>query len=200
MHKYFLKLVAALKSMLSRVNSEFKRVDVDKDKFTLIKSLEGFRSRAYTDTTRHVTVGYGFNMDQLSAHSTWTLLGIPVLFEEVYDGRTELPEKYARLLYEYYWDMSVVRAKERSHDLGYFYEQFNDFKRFILADIQYNTGSIENWTRVFDESSDLSVLFEARRKQENIDSRIAKIGYYFGVIDSLDDAHSAGLSGAKYIK
>ena len=76
-----------------------------------------------------------------------------------------------------------------------------DYKKFILADIVYNTGSIKKWKKVLIKEDPNDVLFEARRNPKQImDSRVAKIGYHFGLLKNIEEAHSIGLEFAKYLK
>ena len=46
---------------------------------------EGYRDMAYLDTTGHVTVGIGFNMDSPNARETWADAGIHDNFDLVYN-------------------------------------------------------------------------------------------------------------------
>jgi len=71
----------------------------------------------------------------------------------------------------------------------------------ILKDIVYNTGSLRKWRRVLLNTEPDDVLYEARRNpKELMDSRVAKIGHYYGLVDSVEHAKEIGLEYTKYIK
>ena len=165
----------------------------------LIEKLEGFRAKAYKDTKNITTVGFGFNMQTLISRDIWESLEIEESFYDVYWGKAELSRDSAFSLFLDIWLSSEKAAIARARVLGLDFHSFPDWKKFILTDIAYNTGSVSGWTNVFKAEESDDVLFEARRKQLEIDSRVAKIGYHFGLIKDLDDAKRIGLSEAKYL-
>lgn len=174
----------------------------------LIEKLEGFRAKAYKDTKNITTVGFGFNMQTLISRDIWESLEIEESFYDVYWGKAELSRDSAFSLFLDIWLSSEKAAIARARVLGLDFHSFPDWKKFILTDIAYNTGSVSGWTNVFKADEPHEVLFEARRKQHSIDSRVAKIGYHFNLIEDfdgdgdidIDDARFIGLSKAKYLK
>ena len=164
-----------------------------------MEKLEGFKARSYLDTAELRTVGFGFNMDSLFSKKTWDELEIPEDFSRVYDESQLISRDSAYALFYDIWKDAENSAIQRASVLGLNFKTFPDWKKFILKDIVYNTGSANSWTKVFTEVDSDKVLFEARRKQTIVDGRVAKIGYHYGLLKDLDDAHRIGLIGAKYI-
>ncbi len=165
----------------------------------LMRKLEGFESLAYDDTEGNTTVGIGFNMVSSGARKIWDKLHIIEDFDEVLVGRQEISVYSATRLFNDFWDRCVQQAKTRTIELGLDWNSFNEYKQFVLADIAYNVGSVTGWTKVFKVSRDTEVMVESRRKQRELDSRVAKIAYSFGVIEDLAEAKKLGLTEAKYI-
>ena len=160
----------------------------------LLILLEGYESMVYEDTDGNKTVGIGFNMDAVGARETWKRLHIPEYFSDVYYGFQELSEASAEMLARDYWATCEQQAERRAEELELNYNAFEDYKRFILADIAYNTGSVSKWYKVFVLNDPKKVLLEARRKPHKfLDNRVAKIGNYFGIISSVDEAKELGL-------
>lgn len=63
-----------------------------------LQKEEGQRTKSYTDTTGHKTIGIGFNMDDKSARGRWTKAGIQTPFDAAYSGKAEItPEDAKRL-------------------------------------------------------------------------------------------------------
>lgn len=175
-------------------------MELEKTHLLLIERIEGFRSTSYLDTSRNKTVGYGFNMDSVGAIPAWEYCRIEKDFDEVYEGYAELTREEAYALFMYFWKISEALAKDRTEKLGLLWGVFSDMKKFVLTDIAYNTGNISSWTDVFNAFEDKDVLYHGRRRQKIIDSRLAKIGYYFKVIGSLSEAKDIGLTQALYLK
>ena len=166
----------------------------------LMKRLEGLELKAYDCTAGKRTVGLGFNMDALGARSIWQRLNIPESFNRVYNQQEKIKESTAITLFEDFWARCKKRASIRCAELGLDYESMPEYKKFILADIVYNTGSISNWTKVITNTEPRDVLYEARRNPKPImDSRVAKIGYYFDIISSVEEAKQLGLVYARFI-
>jgi hypothetical protein len=177
----------------------------------LLEKLEGFEAFSYKDKhdntpgnpDDNVTVGYGFNMDGHGARDVWSRLDIEEDFDGVRDDNHELSRESAAKLLEDFWENCEDAAKLRCDEVSIRYGALPEWHRFILADIVYNTGSISNWYKVIVMKNPEAVLYESRRKDADgghtLDSRIAKIGYAFGLIESLEDAHRIGLTEAKYI-
>ena len=146
-------------------------------------------------------------MDTLFSKKTWDDLKITEDFSKVYDGSQLLSRVSAYALFYNVWYEAQNSARKRAKDLSLDFDSFPEWKQFILTDIVYNTGSVSKWTKVFTETEPRKVLFQARRKQTVIDSRVAKIGYHFGILEDfdgdndidVDDARFIGLSEAKYI-
>ena len=165
----------------------------------MIEKLEGFRSISYVDTAHKRTVGFGFNMDTLYSKSIWSDLKIEEDFDKVYDESQLISRDSSYILFNDFWKRSVILARTRTKELNLDWNSFPDWKKFVLADIAYNTGDLQSWRKVFIATDSDEVLFQARRKQKEIDSRIAKIGYHYGLIDNLAHAKAIGLSEAKYL-
>ena len=164
----------------------------------LIELLEGFRNNAYKCTEGKTTIGYGFNMDTKYSVIIWDMLNIEENYEFVKNGTQSISRNSAEKIALYQWKESELKAIARATKLKYNWDEFSEMKKAILTDIVFNTGSIRWWTKVFaKEGKDL--LFEARRKQHEIDSRIAKIGHYFGEIKDVDEAIAIGLTETKYV-
>jgi len=168
--------------------------------YELMKILEGYSDISYVCTKGKTTVGVGFNMDQASAKIVWQELGIPEDFYDVYNGITGVSEDTCYKLFNYYWDIAEKAVRTRCIAVDEVYDEMPEYKQFVLKDIVYNTGSIRNWYKVFKEQEPKKVLYQARRRQRDLDSRVAKIGKYYGLITSLEDAHNIGLTEAKYIR
>ena len=167
----------------------------------LMERLEGVRFKSYKDTKGLVTVGYGFNMDANRAKQIWDNLDIMEDFDDVYNRDEEISHFTATILLEYFWAKCEKTATNRCRMLDIDYSSLPEWHKFILADIVYNTGSLSNWHRVITETDPERVLLEARRRPHDImDSRIAKIGYFFGLLASIEEAIKIGLTGTRYIK
>lgn len=162
--------------------------------------LEGKHNTSYRDHLGNTTIGVGFNMDDPGAMLVWVEVGVEELFGEVYRGETELSEESIMKLFKWSWELAKSNARFRCGQLGVSWYDASAFEKFLWADIAFNTGSCSGWTKVFKQKSDRKTLLEARRRQRELDSRVAKIGYHFGVIGSLDEAIELGLTEARYIK
>jgi len=177
----------------------------------IIKSIEGYSAKVYTDTLGNRTIGYGFNLDDNSARKVYDTVakatysmniiahGTYPKFDELLEGSKEIDEKVAGKLVEQSIRSAYLLVVKRARELGINAGSLPLYHQFILTDIAYNTGSISGWTKVFKEGTAKGVLKEARRRQRELDSRVAKIGYQLGIIDTLDDAHKLGLTEAKYL-
>ena len=169
----------------------------------LIDRLEDCRLESYLCSENKRTVGYGFNMDAAGAKKRWIKLNIMEDFDDVYDEYEKITHFSATVLFEHFWDYCERQAIKRCVELSVSYDALPEWHKFILVDIVYNTGSLSNWYKVVKLKEPTKVLFEARRKDDDgghsLDSRVAKIGYYFGIIKDLEDAHKLGLDEAKYL-
>jgi len=166
----------------------------------LMVKLEGLKLVAYDCTAGKRTVGIGFNMEASGARKVWNKLKIAEDFDDVFYKKAQISEASASKLFHKAWGWCEKKASERAKELNLEYNSMPDYKRFILADIVYNTGSIKKWRKVLINKTPESVLLEARRNpKELMDSRVAKIGYYFGLIKDLEEARHLGLEHAKYI-
>ena len=166
----------------------------------LMDKLEGLELMAYDCPAGKRSVGRGFNMEQVGARDVWSRLHIKEDFDRVFNKQINIKESTADMLFRDFWATCEHKASNRCDELGLHYNSMPEYKRFILADIVYNTGSISKWRKVLVNKEPRDVLFEARRNpKELMDSRVAKIGYYFGIIKDLEDAHKLGLEYAKYI-
>ena len=162
--------------------------------------LEGMETTAYDCTAGYRTVGIGFNMESGDAQDIWTRLGIEEDFTAIYDKEAELSEESAHILFNDFWPKCEASARRRAEQVGVDYDSLPEWHQFILADIVYNIGNCNGWTAVFKATEPEAVLMEARRRpKEVMDSRVAKIGHYFGFIDDVDHAKSIGLEFTKYV-
>lgn len=166
----------------------------------LMTKLEGLKLQAYDCIAGKRTIGAGFNMEQAGAKDKWESLHIKEDFDRVFNKEQLITEETANMLFRDVWATCEFKASKRCDELELHYSSMPDYKRFILADIVYNTGSISKWSKVLKNKKPEDVLFEARRNPKEImDSRVAKIGYYFGIVKDLDEAHKLGLEHAKYL-
>jgi len=165
----------------------------------LMDILEGHETTSYLCTAKKITIGYGFNMDSSVARNIWIRLNISEDFDNVYNKKEEITQSTASILFNDFWIRCEDKAKDRCDELKISYKELPQYHKFILCDIVYNTGSCKNWKKVFLETEPKKVLLEARRKQHELDSRIAKIGKYFNIIDTIDEAIEIGLTETRYI-
>jgi len=176
--------------------------DTQKLEYELMKILEGCESTSYVCTSGKVSVGVGFNMQQVAAEVIWNELGIKEDFNDVYQGVQEISDDTSFKLFEYFWEnicegAVILRCAELELD----YHSMPDWKKFILKDIVYNVGSIKKWRKVLVETTPNKVLYEARRRPHKLmDSRVAKIAKFYGFIDTVEDAKELGLIYAKYVQ
>ena len=167
------------------------------------KRLEGISLIAYDCSRGFRTVGIGFNMDSVGAKKVWEKLSIEEDFQEVYNKKTMLSMESVDKLFSHIWNWSEKQVKKRCLDpeINIDYNELREFHKFILLDIAYNIGSVSKWKKVFLNDKPLDILFEARRHPyEMMDSRVAKIGYQFGLINSIEDCKNIGIKFAKYLK
>jgi len=170
--------------------------------YELMKVLEGYRSKAYLCTAGKVSIGVGFNMDQAGAEVIWKELGIDEDFEAVYQGVQEVSDDTSYKLFKYFWNNKCEGAvRTRCRELNLNYDAMPDWKKFTLKDIVYNVGSISKWRKVLEATDPREVMFEARRNpKELMDSRVCKIAYAYGVVNTLEDCKKLRLKYAKYLK
>jgi len=167
------------------------------EEMELISILEGCKTKSYLDAVGRVTVGIGFNMDRPGARKAWNKCEIEQDFDAVYDGSEELDQESIHRLFFFCWDYAIGKAAKRARELGLDYYRFPRYKQFILADIEFNTGHVHKWRKAFVYDRQHEVLFEARRKPYKLmDNRVAKIGKYYGIINTVEDARNLGLEYA----
>ena len=111
------------------------------DASAIITRHEGSRSCAYTDTTGHVTVGVGFNMDAVSA-STWSsiLPGGPS-YDDVYYKRTCLTGGQIQTLLHY----SMQKAEAESRRVVSNYDSMCCGVQNVVTDMTFNLGSLSGF-------------------------------------------------------
>ena len=161
----------------------------------LMVVLEGLKLLAYDCTSGKRTIGIGFNMDMIGAKELWLKLCIKEDFDLVYNQKIAISELSATMLFRHMWAGCDAKADKRAKELNLNYSAMADYKRFVLADIVYNTGSISGWTKVLQYKEPRRVLTEARRKPHKyLDNRVARIGNYFGIISSVEEAIDLGLT------
>ena len=124
-----------------------------------------------------------------------------ILIEDLLNGKAEISKKGAEWLLEYMLKRDyIAKVKNRAKELGYNFNDYREYHKILLIDIAYNTGSVSKWRKVFNpNATSKEVLKECRRKQRELDSRVAKIGYQLGIINSLEEAKELGLTQARYI-
>jgi len=164
----------------------------------LLERLEGFRESVYMDTSGCKTVGIGFNMDAPGARDAWSRAGIMEDFDDVYYGNEMITHFSACELVDVFWTKCEKMAKDRCEELDVEWDRLPDWHKFVLADIVFNVGNISGWTKVVVETEPKKVLFEARRKQHEIDSRVCKIGKFFEIVEDVEGCVELGLTEAKY--
>ncbi len=172
-----------------------------KDDMELMGSLEGDALVAYDCSLGYRTVGKGFNMEQVGAKKVWDKLNIAEDFDEVFEKKITITQETSDLLFMKVWMWCIKEASRQAKTKDLEYKAFPEYKKFITAGIAYNTGSCRKWHKVFTYKNPRDVLYEARRNPKKLmDSRVAKIGYYYKIIKSLDDAHKLGLEFARYVR
>jgi len=170
------------------------------DDLDLMIELEGLKLLAYDCPAGFRTVGIGFNMENPNAQRVWEKLDIKEDFDKVFYKEIEISKETAIKLFNHTWKWCIKQAKKRADELGLDYNAMPEYKQFILADIVYNTGSIKKWRKVLINKEPKSVLYEARRHPYFLmDNRVAKIGYFWGIIKDLDEAHKLGLEYATLV-
>lgn len=165
----------------------------------IIELLEGRRDIAYDCTAGKRTVGLGFNMESYGARKVWMKEKIPEDFDKVFNREQKLSEESANKLFDRTWKWCEKKARERAYELELNYDAMPEWKRFILADIAYNTGSIKKWKKVLINKEPKDVLCEARRNPKDImDSRVCKIATYYGFTNNVEECRAIGLEYSKY--
>ena len=164
-----------------------------------MKLLEGYKLEVYTCTSGFKTIGIGTNLERSGIEDTWKKLGLIEDLEAVLNGEL-ISETTAKLLFNADWEWCIKKADERASKLGLSYKSMPEWHRFILADIVYNTGSINKWSKVLKNTTPKDVLIEARRTPHKLmDTRVCKIGYYYKLISSIEHARKIGLTYSKYL-
>ncbi|HEU4326647.1 MAG TPA: glycoside hydrolase family protein [Roseiflexaceae bacterium] len=128
----------------------------------LIERHEGRRSRVYTDTEGHPTIGIGFNLDRGNARARLRELGLD--YQAVRSGRVELTDAQIDQLFAADLNQSIEDAR----DLVDNYDQLSANRQAVLADMAFNLGrnglaqfrrmiaavEAENWERAAAEMRD----------------------------------------------
>ena len=157
-------------------------------------SLEGLKTKAYTCTAGKRTVGIGFNLDANGSRDIWEKLNIEEDFDCVYDNIINISKATAKKLHYYMWEDSKKKAKKRAEELSINFDELPKYHQFILTDLAYNIGSVDEYKLVFKATSPKGILFQARRRPYKLlDNRVARIGHYFNLISSVDEAKQIGL-------
>lgn len=166
----------------------------DKDFIDIMTLIEGYRETSYKCTAGKVSIGFGYNMDGIGAENKWNKLKIKEDFDDIYYGEEKLSRESALILLYTYWYRCELQAYNRCRVLGIDYNLLPRWHKFILADIVYNTGSIKNWKQVIVKTKPTDILVESRRKPHKLlDSRVVKIGKFFNLISTNEDAHKLGI-------
>lgn len=164
----------------------------------LMKQLEGNKKIAYDCTAGKRTIGIGFNMESAGARKVWDKLNIQEGFDAVFNKDLELSDASGEQLFAKTWLWCVKQATQRCKVLNIDYDALSKYHKFVLADIAYNTGSVIKWKRVFLETTNEKILFEARRNpKELLDSRVYKIGKFFNIVNSVEEAKNIGIEFAR---
>ena len=189
---------------------------VDDDSFRAMSVLEGNVSIAKDDSQGLMTVGVGFNMEQVGAESMWESAGVQQDFNDVLQGEP-LTEENKRKLFKFTMAESMKKAARRSAELGLDWDTLPSWHKVILSDVAFNTGSVRGWEDVFLETDRKKILFESRRKVKKLDkngdpiinprtgkpilintrgmdNRVVKLGLSLGIIRSVAEGKRLGLS------
>lgn len=169
--------------------------------YNILKIVEDNRTIAYDCSRGYRTVGLGFNMDNPKSKEIWNKLSIKEDFNSIYNKQEELSKESSIKLFKHIWNWCEKATRRRCNDLNINFDDLREFHKYILLDIAYNTGSLRSWKQVFIKDNPNDILFEARRNpKEMMDSRVAKIGYQFGIVNSIKDCKDIGIIYAKYLK
>ena len=169
----------------------------------IIKKLENYENIVYVDSLGNKTIGYGFNLDDPLASEIFETVvnknydkysDFVSTFDDIYYGNIAITEELAHDILEYMWEKAYIDAIKRADELGISLIKEPFYKQVLVTDIQFNTGKIYQWKKVFTEKEPARVLYESRRHPEELmDNRVAKIGKCFGIINNIKDAHRIGL-------
>lgn len=101
----------------------------------IVESYEGRRRRAYKDTTGHLTIGIGFNLDRPGAKSFLRNCGV-LDYQNVYDGIASLTEAQINLIYLRTFTDCVFAARRLVKN----FDELPEIVRGIVADMIFNMG------------------------------------------------------------
>jgi len=96
------------------------------------------------------------------------------------------------------WNSAFITANKRALELGV--DLYNEpfYKQVLVTDIQFNTGKINKWKKVFIEKESVRVLYESRRHPEKLmDNRVYRLGFELGIVSSVEEAKRIGIEFAK---
>jgi len=102
-----------------------------------IMQAEGLRHLAYNDTTGHRTVGYGFNMDSGIAKRVWKKAGVPVPFEDAYQGIASISDEHAAALGAASQEIAVADAQSFLPS----FHKLSNGRKSALVNLSYQMGA-----------------------------------------------------------
>ena len=117
-------------------------------RYEFIKANEGYTLNAYRDTTGHVTVGIGFNMDAAGAQQVWDrIFSSNLSFNRVYNSNDELSDEDVRNLFQYSIQQRLDQLK-RIYAQSWLKLRANE--RLGIEDSYYNCPAlVNNQTRFY---------------------------------------------------
>ena len=153
-----------------------------------IKENEGVKTRTYTDTTGHKTIGAGFNLETGDAKSKLAALGLS--YEKVKSGKEQISKEQVDLLMQ----DSINRAVRDAVAVVPGFDQLNKDRQIVLIDLAYNLGrsglrsfskmlkaiSSKNWDSAADELRNSRWYVQTgRRARKNVEAmRTGKLSFY----------------------
>ena len=94
---------AQIQDLMNRLNNpnltqeQYKQI-----RYEFIKSNERSDKIAYPDTSGHITIGIGFNMDAETARTQWnSVFGNSISFDDAYNKRVQLTSSQIDQLFDY---------------------------------------------------------------------------------------------------
>ena len=120
----------------------FKDREVYYDKlYYIIAAGEGFEPKAYPDTKKKITIGYGFNMDRGEASKReWNdVFNNRISFEKAKNGEITITKEQARMLKRYGVEQ---REKELARIYAPYWHIIRLNERAILTDLYYQAPAL----------------------------------------------------------
>ena len=95
---------------------------------------EGIRSKVYTDTTGHRTIGIGFNLERSDAPQIIKSIGAD--YSKVLSGKQTLTAKQIHKLLDY----DINQLESQARNLVSNYDSLNDVRQRVVLDMIFNLG------------------------------------------------------------